>query len=172
MATYSAAQIANYFIRRSLEENKPISPMKLQKLVYYAYGWYWAFKNDKLFDEPILAWKYGPVIDSLYHKLKFYGNGNITEPVSTLDVTRLHINYPEIVPEDWQFLGMIWTSFYPYDAIQLSSSTHAEGSPWDLTAKKYGGYMPPGVTIDDGLIKDYFNRMKTKMEQSKAQPQQ
>lgn len=49
-----------------------MSLLKLIKLVYLAYGWSIAL-DYRLFDEPIVAWKHGPVIRSLYHEFKHFG---------------------------------------------------------------------------------------------------
>ena len=50
--------VANYFLSK-----KSMSPKKLQKIVYYAYGWTLALLNEdikaldnRLFNEPIEAW--------------------------------------------------------------------------------------------------------------------
>ncbi|OQY42717.1 MAG: hypothetical protein B6240_13665 [Desulfobacteraceae bacterium 4572_87] len=43
-----------------------ISNLKLQKLVYYAQGFYLALYDEPLFNEPIEAWTHGPVIRELY----------------------------------------------------------------------------------------------------------
>ena len=43
-----------------------LSAMKLQKLVYYAQAWSLAWDNEILFDDPISAWIYGPVVKELF----------------------------------------------------------------------------------------------------------
>src|ERR1700678_4090164 len=79
---YPAAAIANEFIRLARDSNRPLSPMKVQKLVYFAHGWFLAFTGKPLINEPIEAWQFGPVIPSLYHSLKGYGTKEITELLS------------------------------------------------------------------------------------------
>ena len=71
-APYSALAIANFF----LENHKSISPMKLQKLVYFAHGWNLAISNNPLIKEPIEAWDYGPVISTIYNEFKLFGGSN------------------------------------------------------------------------------------------------
>jgi uncharacterized phage-associated protein len=77
--TYSPLAIANYFIELAKKKDKFITPMKLQKLVYFAHGWCLALSDEPLIDEKIEAWKYGPVVTSLYHEFKRYGNDGIKE---------------------------------------------------------------------------------------------
>ena len=70
---YQSLTISNYFIQKLHETGHPVTAMKLIKLVYIAHGWYLALNEGKsLINEAIQAWKYGPVIHSLYHKLKKY----------------------------------------------------------------------------------------------------
>ena len=79
--SYSAKAIANYFLGLADAEKKPISHLKIQKLVYIAHGWYLAIKGEPLVgDEYAEAWQYGPVFPSLYHEFKIHGSGHITEP--------------------------------------------------------------------------------------------
>ncbi len=45
-----------------------VTPLKLQKLLYYCQGYALALTGKPLFPEPVEAWRYGPVVDlSLIH---------------------------------------------------------------------------------------------------------
>jgi len=55
---YSAAQIANEFIRRARQDGIVVDPLKLQKLVYLTHGWHLAFLGTPLINEDIQAWRY------------------------------------------------------------------------------------------------------------------
>ncbi|HEX2981988.1 MAG TPA: type II toxin-antitoxin system antitoxin SocA domain-containing protein [Ignavibacteriales bacterium] len=70
---YNALQAANYFIKKALDEGIPVDPMKLQKLLYFAYGWYYAYYDKPLFRDQLKAWQWGPVIEDIYHAFKKYG---------------------------------------------------------------------------------------------------
>ena len=60
--------IAKYFLAQADEEiGDLISNLKLQKLVYYAQGFYLALHDEALFPEDIEAWTHGPVVPVLYH---------------------------------------------------------------------------------------------------------
>jgi len=48
-----------------LQQKGPVSPLKLQKLVYYAQAWSLALDEAAIFEEPIEAWKNGPVVRDL-----------------------------------------------------------------------------------------------------------
>ncbi|MDM3846430.1 MAG: DUF4065 domain-containing protein [Aphanizomenon gracile PMC649.10] len=62
------------------------SPMKLQKLCYYAQGYALA-EEKELFPEDFQAWQHGPVIYDLYYRYKEYKWHPIDEDVSEPDET-------------------------------------------------------------------------------------
>jgi uncharacterized phage-associated protein len=161
---YPAAAIANEFIRLAEEANRPITPMKLQKLVYFAHGWYLALTGKPLINEPIQAWKFGPVIRSLYHALKAYGNSPITGHVRNNTDSTFSFGDPEISFVDHgtnereneqvkELVKRIWELYGSFSAIQLSNLTHDPQSPWSTTADKH---RRRAVPIDENKIRDYF----------------
>jgi uncharacterized phage-associated protein len=147
--TYSAKTIANYFISKAKSESKTdLTPMKLLKLVYVAHGWHLALTGKPLIFESIDAWKYGPVIDSLYHEFKKYKNNPITmlteaHPIADSD-------------QNIKLLNEVWKKYGNYTGVQLSNWSHEQGSPWYQTwhAKKGKDYN--GISIDNELIRNYF----------------
>lgn len=151
---YSTLSIANYFITLGLEENKPITPMKLQKLVYFAHGFYLANFNKPLINESIQAWRYGPVIYTIYRVFKIYGNSPITNTVQfTPDIKE-----QELPSEVKDFLQEVWDLLKEYDAIQLSNLTHVRKSPWDVVVENNGAIISNSLPISDSIIQDYFTR--------------
>lgn len=73
----SSKSLANFLIDLAQAEGQTLDPMKLQKLVYYAHGWYAGYTGERLINEEVEAWPYGPVIPSLYDEFKRYGSGKI-----------------------------------------------------------------------------------------------
>lgn len=53
-----------------LEKRGPMTTMKLQKLIYYSQVWSVVWDDDVLFDEPIQAWKNGPVVRELWEAMR------------------------------------------------------------------------------------------------------
>ena len=76
--TNSAVAVANYFVRKSLETGKELTPMKVLKLVYIAHGWNLALYDEPLISDSIQAWKFGPVIPSVYQAFRVFRNSQIT----------------------------------------------------------------------------------------------
>ncbi len=100
----NAVAIANYFVRKSLDSGIPVTPMKLVKLVYVAHGWYLGLTGEPLIAEGVQAWKYGPVVPSVYDKFKMYGGSAITEPAGALSANGQSVYYTLSKPELTAFL--------------------------------------------------------------------
>jgi len=54
-------------VKYILSKKKPITAMKLQKLVYYCQAWSLVWDGKQLFREKIEAWANGPVVKELYN---------------------------------------------------------------------------------------------------------
>lgn len=122
---YSPTTIANYYIGKYGKTGE-LTPMKLLKIIYIAYGWYLAVTDGKkrLTDEHPVAWDMGPVFPSLYTNIKkSYEKWNIT--------TKIPIPFSEeITAQDETFLDKIWSLYGKYNGVYLSALTHEEGTPW------------------------------------------
>ena len=69
---YSVQDIAKWILTRNrlevqTEDGDYISNLKLQKLLYYSQGCFLALRDEPLFDSPIEAWTYGPVVPEVYN---------------------------------------------------------------------------------------------------------
>lgn len=165
--SYDAKAVANYFIELNTTQRKELSPMKLQKLIYYAHGWHLAIFNEPLINENVEAWSYGPVIPSIYHEFKEFGNKTINRFALDIDMSsaRFNVYYPNISEQDEQtkeLLDRIWEVYSDASAIQLSNATHAIGTPWHTVLERSGGRVKKGTDIDDQIIKDFFDNKKAK----------
>ena len=135
MAKYSAMQIAHWFIKRNQEamENEGADPMtllKLLKLLYYAEGCYLAINNgERLFDEKIVAWEHGPVVEEVYHAFPNPYN--------------LDVSDDELADAD---------QIGKYSAWALRNKTHEE-DPWRLATDN--GQRLNGE-IDQNIMQEYF----------------
>lgn len=153
--TYTPQHIANYFLERAEQDGIPISPLKLIKIVYIAYGWYNAITKKRLFDEPIEAWKHGPVIESLYHEFKHFKNQPIDEWSENFDFETQEVSVPKIPNADKDvnlILSKVWAAYSRFDAWVLRDKTHEDGSPWHKV------YKPRihGIELEDKDIASHY----------------
>ncbi|WP_042332764.1 Panacea domain-containing protein [Desulfosporosinus orientis] len=143
--------VAEYFLNKIVSEaGESITPLKLQKLVYYAQAWSLAFYNS-LFEEDFQAWVHGPVMPGLYIHFKEYGSGNIPK-VSSFDSSVFE-------KEEITVLDLVWSVYGKYDAKYLERLTHIE-KPW-LDARE-GKNQDKQCTniISKEEIKKYFSGLR------------
>jgi uncharacterized phage-associated protein len=152
---YDARSIANYILELADtdSDSEPITHMKLQKLLYYAHGWYLSFHDSPLFTERIQAWKHGPVVPSVYRAFQNCGSSPITSHVPGV---------PVISPTDSNtkaFLSSVWQAYKRFSGVSLSSFTHQPGTPWSETVAPYKDFseLPHGLEISDVQIKEFFD---------------
>ena len=153
--TYTPQHIANYFLERAELEGVRLSPLKLIKLVYIAYGWGLALLGKRLYNEDIEAWKHGPVIPSIYHEFKEFGSGVIDRRAYDLDLDTLDFYAPQVEEDDDQtrlVLDRVWASYRRFTGWQLREKTHEPDSPWSKVFKD----NVRGITLNDDDIKQHF----------------
>jgi uncharacterized phage-associated protein len=150
----SSIAIANYFIKKSLDTATELTPMKLVKLVYISHGWNLGLKGEPLINEAVQAWKYGPVVKSVYQAFKKYGSEQVTS-LETEFVGNSLIT-PCASEEETPLLDKIWDVYGKMNGIQLSSLTHQPGTPWDIIWHRQGGNIVSGKQIPNDLIKQHY----------------
>tara|TARA_R110002110_G_scaffold37601_5_gene124047 strand:- start:2838 stop:3344 length:507 start_codon:yes stop_codon:yes gene_type:complete len=166
--TYTPQHIANFFLEKADSAGAPITQLKLLKLVYIAYGWHLALKNDRLFDEPIEAWQHGPVVPSIYHEFKHFGKRPITARSleADLDGDELCLTVPEVPETDAStrfVLEKVWAAYRKFSGWDLRNKTHEEGSPWEKVFKD----GERGIIMDDNDIRDhYIHRIRRYLDQA------
>ena len=155
--TYSPQHVANFMLDRAEKEDREISPMKLLKLVYIGYGWVLAILNTKLFDEPIYAWRHGPVIRSLYDEFKHHRANAIDLPALQFDLDTMEVAIPRIPNDDDEtnvVLERVWEIYKHFSAGSLRNKTHERGSPWHQVYND----GERDIVIPDELIQPHFNK--------------
>lgn len=159
----SPIAVANFFIEKSINESDgTCTPLKILKLTYISHGWYMALFDKPLLDEKIQAWKYGPVIPTLYYSLKGFENNVISTPVTYAVGSRsdFKVIQPKIIDNPTiEFLDSIWENYKKYNGIELSILTHQKNSPWDITWNKMGAKNQKHVIIDNDLIKTHYKEL-------------
>lgn len=141
---YRALDIARYIIERCRDNNRPISNLKLQKILYFVQAEFLVTKNQPCFAEEIQAWDFGPVVPSVYYEYRMFGSANI--PCIGRSLTTR-----PIPAKDRVILDGIIDECSRYSASALVEITHNQ-TPW-IEAYEQGGYNNE-ITIES--IKDYF----------------
>ena len=142
--------VANYFLARNdPSEGDRITPLKLQKLVYYAQGYALALLGRPLFEESISAWRLGPVCSELYRHFKSFGNQPIDKVFGAAEEAHEALREAQkpFAREEVNFLNDIFACYGGYTAITLSHKAH-ETPPWKEA--------PHNSVISHEAMKRYF----------------
>ena len=130
--------------------------MKLQKLVYYAHAWSLVIFNKPLINEVVKAWKYGPVIDSIYHDFKCFGSQPVNILGTIYDIDNERFIIPTVTKADthaYPLIKKVWQEYAKFSDLELSTMTHAKGSAWESTKKQHQDGNLRGFVLKNNLIK-------------------
>lgn len=142
--------VAKYFLVNCVE----ITPLAMQKLLYYAQGFYKVFSGEYLFNDDCEAWVHGPVYRSIYNKYKNYGYNPIEEKAAEYGKV-------ELTNEEQELLEIIMTNFGCYSGKILEKMAHME-APWRETRKGLSDSEESNRIIKKDLIANYFTGIKSK----------
>lgn len=115
--------------------------LKLQKLVYLCFADYLCDTGKELFIDPIYAFKYGPVVDTVYEKYKKYGYNSIESDKETISSTvsempaKSRILFAEDGTEKIISIDKTLKKYGYLTASQLVDITHKKNTPWTMTHK-------------------------------------
>lgn len=165
----NALSVANCFIELAQRDNKEIRPLKLMKLVYIAYGYALALLGRSIINprfDRVEAWKFGPVIPSVYHSFKIYGNGNIMrKTVMFVEDAQggIIVETPELHDEEvkkicdyvWRKYGLCFTD------SRLVTLMHGVGTPWGKVYEE--GMNNP---IPELYTKVYYRELVRKLKEA------
>lgn len=118
--------------------DKIITPMKLQKLAYYAKIWT-VVAGEPWVNVSFKKWPYGPVNDEIYKAYQTYGSNPI--PATTI--------FPTWNSSQAELLQFILNNYVDYSAFTLSAMTYNE-DPWKQTADQN--------TIPEQSILNYYSK--------------
>lgn len=154
--THKAKAVANAILDRAECDGVQLTPMQLLKLIYIAHGWHLATIGKPLIDEPVLAWRYGPVVRSVYREFREYGGKPIA--ARAIDNSR---GWPSIAQlqatkQTELVLDKVWSEYGQYSGPQLMHLTHQPDSPWFEVWHNQGGKDHVNAVIDDDQIKEHF----------------
>lgn len=148
---YRATTIANELIRLATAEGRGLTPMQLVKLTYIAHGWSLALLGRPLIGDHVEAWKYGPVIPSLYQYVKQYGSAPVTSPIPVTLFSRAQ----SLDATDEALVRDVYAKYGKLTGIQLSHLTHKPGTPW------FNVFDPDGwgIQIPNELIQRHYQEL-------------
>jgi len=143
----TANAVANRFLELAENGCTTLTPMQVLKLVYLAHGWMLGLYHRPLIKQRIEAWKYGPVIPSLYDAMRHFRGNPVTGFLSAADNI--------LDPDEADIVQQVFSNYGHLSGGALSRLTHKPGSPWEQIYRDHYA----GDTIPDDLIENYYSRL-------------
>ena len=130
--SYFAVSVANSIIKLAKERGvTDLTPMKLQRLMYFAQFWYVKNFEHFLINDNFVRWKFGPVIPSIYYELKNYGSMHVDSYIRQLSPNNEAVVYMiDNNPNAWNFLNEVLDTYGHLDGTSLSAITQRDNSAW------------------------------------------
>ena len=128
-----------------------VTPLALQKILYYIQGFYYAFMGEFLLNEDCEAWVHGPVYRDIYNRYSYYR----FDPIVIHDIcdgSALTVSEKSVIDSIIKNLGC-------YSGKTLESFTHSE-TPWIRTRGDLMNNAASNRLISKNLIGDYFVMVK------------
>jgi uncharacterized phage-associated protein len=145
MSKYKIDEIANYILYFANEAGSLITPLKLQKLAYYAQAWHLAVNNEPLFDGEFEAWVHGPVNRDLYDRFRSLKFRPIMEDVAE----------PALDAETKEFMHELFDEYLGLDAYELELLTHRE-EPWTAARGPLSADALSQSVISQEVMRRYY----------------
>lgn len=141
-ASYTAMGIAKYVVDKCYKDNKPVSNLQLQKMLYFLQLTFIKGYDSPLFDDTFEAWQYGPVLRDVYVKFSEFGGS----PIKMI--------FPDAVrfenDEQEDFINTIIEKLRGLSPWNLVRVSHAKGSPWDEVYNRRG--QDKGAISNDLIV--------------------
>lgn len=122
--------ISNNILNRAFNEGVSISPMKLQKIMYYVASEFAKATGRPLFSEKFEAWQYGPVLPSIYREFRPFSGRPITNYATQDALGNAYLIDESTDVHLKEALDRVWNRTRNLGAVELSRLTHAEDSAW------------------------------------------
>ena len=159
-AIKAAEEVANLFcvsdkmlltISYIFEQMKEITPLALQKILYFIQGIYMVMFGEPLYKEDCMAWIHGPVYEDVYNLFKDFKYNPIEDNRFAIFKDR----FEELNECEKRVIDLIINTFGKYSGKVLEDITHEE-SPWKDARVGYEPSEPSREVICKDEIRKYF----------------
>ena len=170
----------NNVIQYLLIKCEDITPLALQKSLYYIQGFHFAFYKSFIFTDDCQAWVHGPVYKDVYLRYKNYTFDPIDSPTTEIsgiksseklddyryaqksDITRLTAELTTTLSTTEKAVcDSVIDNLCCYSGKELERFTHHE-EPWILTRGNLKADDSSDKIISKNMIGEYFTKIKEK----------
>lgn len=142
------------YIFEKLEE---VTPLMLQKLLYFIQGVYSALYGMPIFEEDCRAWLHGPVYPEVYELFRDFKYN----PIDDARFALLVGTEASLTKEEKKVIDLVVSTFGMYGGKVLERITHNE-EPWMEARKGYGDSIPSSELLPKDRIMKYYTAINQK----------
>lgn len=136
-----------------------ITPLTMQKILYYTQGVNFALNAEPMFKDDCRAWVHGPVYGSVYHLFKDFKY----DPIDDCRFAMLKNRYKGLSDAEKSVLDLVISTFGMYNGKTLERVTHNE-TPWIEARNRFDPDATSEIVISKAKIQDYFTRLNEKYD--------
>lgn len=142
------------YVFEKLEE---VTPLMLQKLLYFIQGVYFALYGRPIFAEDCRAWIHGPVYPEVYDLFRDFKYN----PIDDARFALLEGTVDALTEDEKNVIDLVVNTFGMYGGKVLERITHNE-DPWKNARKGYGDSIPSSEILTKKSIMMYYETVNMK----------
>jgi uncharacterized phage-associated protein len=142
------------YIFKRMEE---VTPLALQKILYFIQGIYMVFYKEPLFKEDCMAWVHGPVYEAVYDLFRDFKYNPIEDDRFAIFKDR----FEDLCDREKEVIDLVVNTFGKYSGKVLEDITHKE-LPWKNARVGYEASEPSKEIISKDEIRKYFEGVANK----------
>lgn len=152
MAACTANGVADYLLWFAKDHGDVLTPLKLQKLMFYADAWHMVLNDgEELVPQKFEAWVHGPVLRDVYFRFNHYRWNPISQDIQK----------PDLSEKLKAFLSDVYKVFGGFSGYELEQLTHQE-QPW----KAARGNLAPDSSCTEAIDKHLTHSFYTEMSKA------
>jgi uncharacterized phage-associated protein len=157
--THDGRAVANFVLDQVEVCGRTVTPLALQKIVYFCHVWSLIELRRPLIRHSFEAWEHGPVLQYLYREFKRFGASPIRGRAQRLNPGS---GASEQMPyafdlETAELLTRVVGFYGQLPAGTLVELTHVPGGPWHKVWH-HSGKINPGMKIDNQDVERFYAR--------------
>lgn len=137
--------VADLILDFCQEHGDLVTNLRLQRLLYFAQGWYLGLHGKKLYPEPLQAWASGPIQPDVYARFASFG----ALPISNAS---FKWRVPENVRSHIRELMEVYGSFSSFDLQRIA----CDEEPWREARKGLAHDAPSSNIIDTATLRRVY----------------
>ena len=128
-----------------------VTPLMLQKILYFTQGISFAVQGKAMFTENCEAWVHGPVYPEVYELFRDFK----FNPIDDDRFSMLDGKENELTSKECDIIKLVVSTFGVYGGKTLERITHNE-APWETARAGYDEGIPSREPVTKESIKEYF----------------